>query len=107
MRQDKLLEFWFAQLDGNYFVDRLFSLFCGLSQVYFCPVMISYYGSDPNHYRLHLIFQNLQPVQCERGCVMKSLRHTMLKFKNAASWPTVVLVGVISLSVIGIVIDAS
>src|SRR5215207_6051869 len=62
MRQDKLLEFWFAQLDGNYFVDRLFSLFCGLTQVYFCPVMISYYGSDPNHYRLHLIFQNLQPV---------------------------------------------
>jgi hypothetical protein len=38
---------------------------------------------------------------------MKSLRYTMLKFKNASSRPTLVLVGVVILGMIGLIIDAS
>jgi hypothetical protein len=38
---------------------------------------------------------------------MKSVRHLMLKFKNKSSRPTLILVGVVVLSIIGLVIDAS
>ena len=37
---------------------------------------------------------------------MKSLRQTLLKFKNASTRPALALVGVVVLSIIGIVIDA-
>jgi hypothetical protein len=38
---------------------------------------------------------------------MKSVRQTILKFKNASTRPALALVGVVALSIIGIVIDAS
>jgi hypothetical protein len=39
--------------------------------------------------------------------MMKLLRHTMLKFKNESSRPTLVLVGVVILGIIGLMIDGS
>jgi hypothetical protein len=43
----------------------------------------------------------------KRDCSMKSLRHSMVKFKNASSRPTLVLVSVVILGIIGLMIDAS